>query len=198
MYVHINKTNGKRYVGITSKPRVEQRWSNGNGYCESPHFASAIEKYGWDGFDHVVLFYGLDEKHAKRMEEYYIEVWRTQDNRFGYNMTSGGDGTPGYHPSEETRKKLSVARRKENLSSETLARRSLGLKGRKFTESHKEKIGKANSKKVNMYDLSDRLIKQFPSMKIAEDETGVNHSHISQCCKNQRQSAGGYHWKYAQ
>lgn len=31
VYVHINKVNGKRYVGITSLD-VNDRWRNGDGY----------------------------------------------------------------------------------------------------------------------------------------------------------------------
>ena len=60
VYVHTNITNGKKYVGITSRS-VERRWQNGNGYNKGTVFRNAIDKYGWDGFRHDVLYSGLSE-----------------------------------------------------------------------------------------------------------------------------------------
>ena len=198
VYVHKNNINGKRYVGITSKSKPEHRWNSGRGYKENPHFISAIEKYGWNNFEHIILYDNLTEIDAKSMECALIKEWKTQDTRYGYNMTSGGDGTPGCYPSVETRQKLSEARRKENLSEETLTRRSMALKGRKFSESHKKKIGESNSKPVSMYSKNGVLLKTFPSARAAEVLLGISHSHISQCCNNKRNSTGGYLWKFAQ
>lgn len=46
VYQHQNLINGKRYFGITSQ-NPERRWGkNGNGYKSTPHFYSAIQKYG--------------------------------------------------------------------------------------------------------------------------------------------------------
>ena len=197
VYVHTNKMNGKRYVGITSKAKVEHRWNSGRGYKENSHFYAAIQKYGWDAFDHEILFDGMSEKEAKAKEIELIREWKTQDNRYGYNMTSGGDGTPDFYPSEETRRKLSEARKRENLSEETLHRRSEGLKGRKFTDEHKKKIGDGNSKAIHMYSNDGELIRTFRSAYDAESELGISHSHISQCCTGKRQTSGGYRWAFA-
>lgn len=42
VYEHINKINGKKYIGITSQ-NPERRWGNNrNGYKSSPYFYSAI------------------------------------------------------------------------------------------------------------------------------------------------------------
>lgn len=198
VYYHRNKQNGKVYVGITSKQKPEHRWNSGRGYVESPHFYAAIEKYGWNGFEHVIFMDGVSEQTAKRAEKLLISLWDTTNNAFGYNMTSGGDGTPNYHPSAETRAKLSRARMKENLSEETLKRRSDGLRGRKFTEEHKRKIGDGNSKPVEMLSKSGDLLHVFRSAYDAEAELHINHSHISQCCNGQRNSTGGYLWRFAQ
>lgn len=198
VYVHRNIENGKQYVGVTSRSNPEIRWQKGRGYAENPHFYAAIQKYGWDGFEHIVLQTNLQEQEAKSMERELIAMWHTQDRKYGYNATSGGDGTPDFHPSEETRKKLSEARKKENLSEETLRRRSAGLRGRAFSEEHKRKIGDGNSKPIEMYDKESNFLRSFPSARMVEDELHISHSHVSQCCHGHRKTAGGYIWKFAQ
>lgn len=198
VYVHINKANNKAYVGVTSKENPNHRWNSGRGYKENPYFYSAIEKYGWDGFDHIIIRDDLSEQDAKQMEIDLISCWKTQDRNFGYNMTSGGDGTPNYHPTEETRRKLSEARKKENLSEETLRRRSEGLRGRKFTDDHKRKISQSLSRPIAMYSKDGEYIRSFPSASAAEEELGIGHSHISQCCTGKRATTGGYRWSFAQ
>lgn len=37
---------------------------------------------------------------------------------------------------------------------------------------------------------------EYPSAAEAEKETGCNHRHISECCRNKRKSCGGFHWEY--
>lgn len=197
VYVHINKLNNKKYVGITSKDNPNHRWNSGRGYAENPHFYSAITKYGWDEFEHIILYDNLTATQAKETERKLISMWKTQNPDYGYNMTSGGDGTPNYYPSEETRRKKAIASMRENLSEETLRRRSESLRGRKFTEEHKRRIGDANSKPVEMYSLDGEYIRTFCSAHKAEVELGIRHSHISQCCHNKRRSTGGYIWKFA-
>jgi hypothetical protein len=54
LYCHTNKTNGKKYIGISlQKPSV--RWKQGRGYKGSSKFYSAIQKYEWVGFTHEIL-----------------------------------------------------------------------------------------------------------------------------------------------
>ena len=71
VYVHINKQNGKRYVGITSQ-KVEYRWNYGEGYKNSPHFYAAIHKYGWDGFEHLIVKSHLSKEEASNLEKNLI------------------------------------------------------------------------------------------------------------------------------
>ena len=198
VYVHTNLVNGKKYVGITSRDDPNIRWQYGRGYTPHTYFGSAIKKYGWDGFSHEVITDGLSETEAKEMESKLISEWKTQDRSYGYNMTSGGDGTRGYIPSAETRAKLSEARKRENLSEETLRRRSDGLRGRKFSEEHKKKIGIGNSKPIEMCDRDGEVICRFSSAREAEVSLGISHSHISQCCHGRRSTAGGYCWRFVQ
>lgn len=38
---------------------------------------------------------------------------------------------------------------------------------------------------------------EYDCMKDAEDITGAKQANISKCCRGLRQTAGGYHWRYA-
>ena len=49
-----------------------------------------------------------------------------------------------------------------------------------------------NSKQVLCIELN----KIFGSTMEIEKELGINNSSISACCRGERKSAGGYHWKY--
>ena len=42
------------------------------------------------------------------------------------------------------------------------------------------------------------LILEFPSLREAERQTGINQGHICDCCNGKRKSAGGYYWHYVE
>jgi group I intron endonuclease len=125
VYCHENIINGKRYVGITSR-QISDRWRDGKGYHN--YFGNAIKKYGWNNFDHVILFNDVTEKFAKSKEKELINLFNCRYPH-GYNLTDGGDGNCGWHPSDETKKKIS-----EN---------QIGKHHHLHTEETKEKIRQA-------------------------------------------------------
>lgn len=90
LYIHENKINGKVYVGITSKENPEKRWLKGNGYKGS-YFYNAIQKYGWDGFEHKVLFRNLSQQEAFNLEKRMISDLKANDRKYGYNIADGGN-----------------------------------------------------------------------------------------------------------
>ena len=89
VYIHISPSH-KTYVGITHlKP--EKRWGKkGNNYDKSTVFYKAIKKYGWDNFEHKILFHNCSENLAKILEKAYIAYYKKLN--LSYNMTIGGDG----------------------------------------------------------------------------------------------------------
>ena len=133
VYRHITPS-GKSYIGITSK-KPEDRWKNGRGYRENTPFGKAIEKYKWENIKHEILDTNLEEVEAKRLENEYIEKYRTyiylQDCN-GYNCTLGGEGSLGYIASEEARKKIS----------ESNKGRTVWNKGKKGKQHHSEEARK--------------------------------------------------------
>ena len=104
VYVHTNKTNGKKYVGITSMS-PERRWAKGRGYRSNVLFYRAIQKYGWDGFIHEILESGLTKQSAYEKEIGLIQSMQLTDPKYGYNLDKGGNGSN--RITEETRKKIS-------------------------------------------------------------------------------------------
>lgn len=90
VYMHVNKTNNKKYIGQSC--RVKERWEhNGIHYKKSPAFWAAIQKYGWDNFEHIILEEGLTADEANEKEKFYILKYNTIDSHYGYNIVIGGN-----------------------------------------------------------------------------------------------------------
>jgi len=110
IYMHVNKINGKKYIGQT-KNKPSERFGlegqhylirNKNGIYRHPKFARAINKYGWDTFEHIILE-ECNENNVDEREKFYIALYNSMED--GYNLTSGGSG--GGKLSEESRKRIS-------------------------------------------------------------------------------------------
>ena len=116
VYVHIFP-NGKKYIGITSN-NPKARWRNGTGYTNGSPMRNAINKYGWDNIEHVILFDGLTRKEACDKEVELIAYYKTNIHRYGdeygYNLTDGGDGTFGHKVSDMSIEKMRLARLGKN------------------------------------------------------------------------------------
>lgn len=148
VYCHENMINNKKYIGITCQT-LEQRFRKGEGYKNSPHFYSAIKKYGWENFSHTVIYEDLSESEAKEKEIGLISEFNTRNPDRGYNMTPGGEGYSGEdnpwfgkHHTLENRKKMSVQRKGKKFSEEHRKKISDALKGRVFSDETREKMRK--------------------------------------------------------
>lgn len=153
IYCHTTPSN-KKYVGYSSGKYTCTRWGkNGSRYSKNPAFWNAICKYGWDNIKHEVLERGLSFEEANNREIYYISLYKSNDKRFGYNLTEGGSN-PNCTP--ETRAKISKAK--------------TGV--RYFKKGHI----------IYQYDLSGNLIGTYRSYHEASDMTGFPLYHIASCC----------------
>lgn len=56
---------------------------------------------------------------------------------------------------------------------------------------------KDESKPIQQFTKDGVFIKEYPSMKEAERQTGFYQSNISSCCNGKQKSAYGYIWRYA-
>ena len=119
----------------------------------------------------IYLKQNLTEAEAFRHEIYMIAVFGRKDLGTGilYNMTDGGDGTSGYIPSEESRKKMSEAKKGKTPSEETRRKISEANKG------NTSMLGKTHSEETRR--------------KMSETSKGIIHSEetkrkISDASKN--------------
>lgn len=144
--------NGKMYIGVTSLPTYK-RWRYGYGYKNNPYFFNAIQKYGWNNFKHEILLDNLTREEASLAEEIFITYWNLTQKDKGYNINNGG--LSNYEISDETRRKMSEAHKGKRHSDSTKEKISKNhadvsginhpLYGTHRSEETKRKLSKANS-----------------------------------------------------
>ena len=188
LYEHRNKLNGKRYIGITSN-KTKRWYGKGKHYEGSPYFWAAIQKYGWDNFEHNILIFDLSLSEANALEIHYIKKYKTNDKSFGYNLESGGNNAPtmlGKHHSAETRAKM----------------RESAL-GRKQTKEQKERhsafmmgllVGARNGKSRAVRCINTGKV--YETQRAAADDTGASQAKICLCCQGKRNHTHGLKWEY--
>ena len=92
VYIHRNIINNKAYIGITAYgDDPNRRWQNGKGYIQQRLFWNAIQKYGWDNFEHIIWSKNLTENEAKAWEIRLIALFNTTNSNYGYNISPGGE-----------------------------------------------------------------------------------------------------------
>lgn len=103
IYCITNSKNNKKYIGQTYD--LKFRWLHhrsdlrGNRH-HNRHLQAAWNKYGEENFKFDELEYCPLEQLDER-EIYWINYYKSQDQKFGYNLADGGLGCRGYKHTEE-------------------------------------------------------------------------------------------------
>lgn len=168
IYIHRNKINNKAYIGQTINPK--ERWKPKN-YKHNPHFYAAIQKYGWDNFEHTIFASGLTVDEANHIERLLIALYDTTNPAIGYNVRLGGDSGGVF--SEEARKRMSEAHKGTNTGA---------------------KNGRA--RRIVQLDDEGNIIREWDYITQASNALNITRTGINACCVGKRQHAGGYRWRY--
>lgn len=194
VYAHIHKDNKKIYIGLTKQP-VTRRWNNGNGYKGCTYFGRAIEKYGWDSFEHLVIKDGLTRDEACEMERRLIAKFETTDPKHGYNCNLGGFAGS---LSEETKEKLRQANIGKKYPESTRMKHSIAAKNRdiRFNERMWKRSVEVKSRRVYQFDKNKDFIKGWDSVSAAASSVGCGHQNIARCCQGKSHTCCGYYWSY--
>lgn len=189
--------NGKRYIGLTSM-NIYHRWQNGKGYKKNRHFTYAIEKYGWDNIKHDILFNDLDRKSACRVEQLLIVLFRTTEQEYGYNETTGGDSAyhhseeslkrmreahKGHYVSAETRKKIGDANRHRVFTPEILHNMSVCQLGKHHTEETRKKMSESHKGKRNTEEHNHNISKAKMGHEVSQETREKLRKINSKPCK---------------
>lgn len=163
--------SGKVYIGIAKD--VRHRWRNkGSGYKGSTRISNAIKKYGWDNFEHIILYTDLTREQACEKEIELIAKYDSTNPKNGYNLQSGGNvGIP----CEETLKRMSLAQIGHPVSKEV-----------------REALKKYRSKSIKCLETGE----VYENALQAADILGLCRTSISKCAKGLQDTCGGYHFAY--
>lgn len=198
IYCIENIINKKKYIGqsVNLKDRLYgHKTKLKHNKHKNRHLQFAVNKYGIENFK----FYIIEECNITCLDErerYYISLYKTDNDEFGYNIEPGG------------------SRSLKTMSDKTKLKISKSLKGRKFTEEHRNKIGKANHERIiteetkrkmsnNHSDVNGtnnpraivpiycpELNETFWGAKEAADKYGFNKSHITSCANGKLKHTG--------
>lgn len=212
VYAWFNKLNSKIYVGsgVLLYKRLRSYFSNAYlNQTENMLISKALKKYGMVNFKLYILEHTNTDNVIER-EQYWIDVLKPE-----YNINPKASGTLGFtHTlssklkmrnkalgrlvSEETKKKMSLARLGYKFSDDVLEK----LKGRVFTAEHKAKISKAligrgyteerlknhivqvtklKGIKLIVTDVQTGNIENFDSITLAANKLRASRSAIQNC-----------------
>lgn len=211
--------NGKRYVGKSKRSMNRRQGALFNRYENCPALWNAIQKYGVENIEQEILIEEyMTDADASNLEQEFIELYRTNCNRYnnpkrGYNLTDGGEGLNGWHPSEE---RLQVLReqmysfheqRRGTHHSEEARRKmreaKLGVKQGPMSEERKRRIGEAvhranlteETKRRRSAAVKKKVVAtnkdtgeelEFNSVEEAAEHFGVRESSISRWASGER------------
>ena len=206
VYCHTNKINDKRYIGITQN-KPNRRWQNGYGYKDrNSHFYNAIKKYGWENFEHIILEENLTRKEASEKEKYYIRLYNTNNENYGYNITSGGDNNftrnklteeQRINISNKTKEAMNSVEIREHMlkvynSEDWIRKNSEATRRQWVTSDLKLRVQTANGHKVRCVETGNIYL----SILEASRQTGLSRYKITQSCQNKSYIVNNTHWEY--
>ena len=198
-----NTFNEKVYIGCTSKLDPNDRWKQHIQACnrgEHNLVYKAMRKYGIENFTFEVIKTLDESDDIFEMEMEYIKQHDSYEN--GYNMTIGGDGMIGLSFTDEHKRKISESNKGKKCSPEHIEKnRQAKLKnptnywlGKKMPKSMVDKLKKVHCKPVLQFTKDGEFIKEYPSIKEAQDELSIHQ--ISKVCNGKRKTAGGFKWRF--
>lgn len=181
--------NGKMYIGQTvhgNSPNL--RWNDGKGYIGCTHFYHAIQKYGWDNFEHIICYDNLTAEEANLYEEWLIYLGNTTNPKYGYNIRYGGDN-------KRKSDSIKFIEKFEQMKKYVMSHRGKVKNPKSMGQKRQYHLGPTCT--INKIVVCIETVQLYYTMSDASRQTGFKVGHIRQCCSDFKYSIDGYHWAYA-
>lgn len=191
IYAIKNITNNKLYIGSTEDFKIRFR-SHKNKLLTNSHFNTHLQaswnKYGEDNFEFLCIkeikiedFKNIEDfkKDLIKNEEYYIQFYKTNNNKYGYNARVFCDSNLGLKWPEQSKQKFSESKKGKPIPENT----AIAL--RNYLDSVK---GKPNEAAINYYK------------NLSEEDKIKLEKHLSECGKiakingDKRKEETGIYW----
>lgn len=188
--------NGKVYIGITSM-KVENRWKNGYGYENNKLFYRAINKYKWQNITHEILYKNLTKEEACKKEIELISQYKSNNAKYGYNLSLGGETSVGFHHTKEAKEKMSIAKKGTIQTDHARHINSMKHKKENLTPERYKIICEANKK--NNAQRAKKVIcieTQIIYESVNEAQRKLNAKNIYKVLNGERKTANGYSFRY--
>lgn len=140
IYIILNKSNGKVYVGQTVN--LHRRWIQHkhklrNNYHFNFHLQNAWNRYGEKSFEYHPVEHCTKDKLGE-CEDWWIDYFDATNRKKGYNLRTGGNEH--YDVSDETKHKIREANLGKVMSEETRQKLRKANLGKKLSDETKKKI----------------------------------------------------------
>ena len=142
-YIYLHRSpSGKSYVGQTTMNPPSLRWSSKDAYRANGYFAAAIQKHGWENFEHKILAEVVADtkelliEKLNELEPIYMQQYNTLTPN-GYNIQPGGYNAP---CADETKQKIREKLKGRPRSAESIQHQKVAQLGRKVSQETREKL----------------------------------------------------------
>jgi group I intron endonuclease len=174
IYCIENLVNGKKYIGLSIN--IKQRWTQHktdlrHQYHKNSYLQNAWNKYGEDNFGFNII-QECKKTELSELEKFYIDKFDTTNEKYGYNLTFGGEEC--IH-TKQSKEKLSKARIEHSNNS-------------------------PNTQKVVQLNMFGQIVKVFNTVNEINRLLGYDTKGIRGCLNKEPKRKTGYNciWMYYQ
>lgn len=176
-----NLVNGKIYIG--SAVDIYKRWREHKNRLklnnhENIYLQRSYNKHGINNFIFEIVEVVKEKGRLIEREQYWFDLLKPYEREIGYNILPVAGSPLGHKHSEETIKKIKLA--KQNISDETRENMRLGHASECIP--------------IFQIDMSGNIIKEWDGARDASKKLGIKQNCIWACCHHERLTYKGFIW----